>query len=180
MRPKPAARQAAGLEPQVSRLLRVELDDQLLLDGHRDVVAGRGGLDRALEAALVEVEPGGDAAALDGLEGLVDADDLLALLLHRHHIAGLHLEARDVDLAGVDPEVAVPDQLAGLGARVGEAEPEDHVVEALLEELEQVLAGLALGGAGVVVVAAELPLEQAVEALDLLLLTELHAVLGEL
>src|SRR4051812_32280459 len=52
-------------------LLRVQLHDQLLLDGHRDVVARRRGLDGALEAALVEVEPGRDAAAVDCLERLV-------------------------------------------------------------------------------------------------------------
>src|SRR6185295_16532750 len=169
----------AGLRSCV-RLLRVELDDQLLLDGHGDVVAAWGGLHRALEAALVEVEPGRDAAPVDRLQRLVDADDLAALLLDRHHVAHLHLEAGDVDLAVVDAEVAVPDQLAGLGAGVGEAEAEDDVVEPLLEELEQVLAGLALGGAAAQVVAAELRLEQAVEPLHLLLLAQLHAVLGEL
>src|SRR5207248_8058199 len=66
------------------------------------------------------------------------------------------------------------------GAGVGEAQPEDHVVEPLLEVLEQVLAGLALGSRAAQVVAAELALEQAVEALDFLLLAKLHAVLGEL
>src|SRR5712664_3477685 len=161
-------------------LLRVELDDQLLLDGHGDVVARRRRLHRALEPALVQVEPGGDAAAVHRLQRLVDADDLAGLLLHRDHVAHLHLVAGDVDLAVVDAEVAVAHQLAGLGAGVGEAQPEDDVVEALLEELEQVLAGLALGGAAAQVVAAELRLQQAVEALDLLLLAQLHAVLGEL
>src|SRR5882672_11097035 len=162
------------------RLLRVELDDQLLLDGHGDVVARRRALHRALEATLVQVEPGRDAAAVHRLERLVDAHDLARLLLHRDHVAHLHLEAGDVDLAVVDAEVAVAHELARLGAGVGEAEAEDHVVEALLEELEQVLAGLALGRAAPQVVAAELRLQQAVEALHLLLLAELHAVLGEL
>src|SRR5256885_1342322 len=68
-------------------LLRVKLDDELLLDRHRDVVARRRGLDGALEAALVEVEPGRDAAAVHCLERLVDAHDLAALFLHRDDVA---------------------------------------------------------------------------------------------
>src|SRR5467141_2879774 len=172
---------AAGLRFRTAfRLLGVELDDQLLLDGHGDVVARRRALHRALEATLVQVEPGRDAAAVHRLERLVDANDLARLLLHRDHVAHLHLEAGDVDLAVVDAEVAVAHELARLGPGVGESEAEDHVVEALLEELEQVLAGLALGRAAPQVVAAELRLQEAVEALHLLLLAELHAVLGEL
>src|SRR5256885_13746509 len=87
-------------------LLRVELDDQLLLDGHGDVVARRRRLDGALEAALVQVEPAGDAAAIHRFERLVDAHDLAALLLDRHHVADLHLEGGDVHLALVDAEVS--------------------------------------------------------------------------
>src|SRR6267142_797163 len=166
--------------PTAYRLLRVELDDQLLLDGHGDVVARGLRLHRALDRALVQLEPGRHAAALDRLERLVDADDLGALVLDRDLVADFDLEGGDVHLPGVDAEVAVPHQLARLRAGVGEAEPEDHAVEALLEELEQVLAGLALGSRAARVVAAELRLEQTVEALDLLLLAQLHAVLGEL
>src|ERR1700679_276650 len=86
------------------RLLRIQFDDQLLLDGHGDVVAGRGRLDRAFEAALVQIQPAGDAAAVHRLERLVDAHDLAALLLDRHHVADLHLEGGDVHLALVDAE----------------------------------------------------------------------------
>src|SRR5438105_12110659 len=158
--------------------LRIELDDELLLDGHGDVLPGGLRLHRALESALVEVEPGGHAAPLDRLQRLVDADDALALVLDRHHVADLHLEAGNVDLAAVHPEVPVAAELAGLGAGLGEPGPADDVVEALLEELEQVLAGLALGRRTARVVAAELRLEEAVEAFHLLRLARLHAVRG--
>src|ERR1700716_218435 len=63
----------------VLRLLGVELDDQLLLDGHGDVVARRRALHRPLEATLVQVEPGRDAAAVHRLQRLVDAHDLARL-----------------------------------------------------------------------------------------------------
>src|SRR5438552_13826228 len=144
----PYSRGIAGTIGSVAQLLRVQLDDQLLLDGHGDVIARRRGLHRAAETALLQIEPGRDAAAVHRLERLVDADDLAALVLHRHDVAHFHLERRDVDLALVDAEVAVADELARFGAGIGETEPEDDVVEALLEVLEQVLAGLALGGRG--------------------------------
>ena len=40
--------------------------------------------------------------------------------------------------------VAVVDELAGLGARAGEAEPVDDVVQTALEQRQQLLAGDAL------------------------------------
>src|SRR5258707_12476961 len=101
-------------------LLRVKLDDELLLNRHGDVLARGRGLHRPLEARLVEVEPGRDAAAVDCLERLVDADDLAALLLDRDDVAHLHLEGRDVDLPLVDAEVPVADVLAAFGARVAQ------------------------------------------------------------
>ena len=92
--------------------------------------------------------------------------------------SGLHLVAGDVDAAAVDRPVAVADQLPGLAARGGEAEPHQDVVEAALEQAQQVLAGDALLAAGLVVVVAELLLEHLVVAARLLLLAQLVAVLG--
>src|SRR5205823_12807956 len=177
--PPPRLRPVAG-GARSSDSLRVELDDELLLDGHGDVLARGLRLHRALEPTLVEVEPGRDAAALDRLERLVDAYDPLAVVLHRHHVSDLHLVAGNVDLAAVHPEMPVADELPGLGAGIGETEPEDDVVEPLLEELEEVLSSLALRRRAARVVAAELRLEEAVEALYFLFLAQLHAVLGEL
>src|SRR5690606_34349912 len=52
------------------------------------------------------------------------------------------------------------------------------VVEARLEQLQQVLAGVAAAAFGLLEIAAELPLEDAVHALDLLLLAQLQSVVG--
>src|SRR5512142_1817497 len=161
-------------------LLRVELDDELLLDGHGDVFARRRRLDRALEPTLVQLEPGRHAAAVDRLERLADAHHLARPLLELDLVPGPAQVAGDVHLAAVHLEVAVADQLARLVAGVGEAQAEDHVVEPQLQRLEQVLAGLALGGGGVLVGVAEAGLEHAVHPLHLLLLAELDPVLGEL
>src|SRR3989475_245458 len=88
-------------------------------------------------------------------------------------------EGGHVDLPAVHPEVPVTHELPGLGARGGEAEPVDDVVEPALEELEQRLAGHAARPVGEREVAAELRLEHAVDAPQLLLLAQLDRVLAE-
>src|SRR5262249_57447374 len=68
----------------------------------------------------------------------------------------------------------------GLGGRGRGGEAIDEGGEATLEELQQQLAGDALGAVGHREVAAELPLEHAVDPAELLLLTQLDRVLREL
>ena len=74
----------------------------------------------------------------------------------------------------------MPDQLAGLGPRGRKPEPIDRVVQATLEQLEQRLTGDPAGALGLFEVAPELVLEHAVDALDPLLLAQLHAVADHL
>src|SRR5690349_4849232 len=74
----------------------------------------------------------------------------------------------------------VPDQLPCLRARRREAEPVDDVVEPPLEKLEERLAGHAARPVRHLEVATELPLEDAVDAPELLLLAQLDRVLREL
>ena len=74
--------------------------------------------------------------------------------------------------------MTVEDQLARLAARARETEPHQHVVEARLQQAQQVLAGHSRLAAGLVVVAPELLLEHAVVAARLLLLPQLKPVLG--
>src|SRR5690606_38976912 len=61
-----------------------------------------------------------------------------------------------------------------------EAHAIDDVVQAGFEQLQEVLAGVALRSRGLLVVVAELALQQAVDALDLLLLAKLQGIVGEL
>src|SRR3546814_1886 len=89
-----------------------------------------------------------------------------------------NLEGRDVDLLAVDLEVAVHDELTGMATRAGEAGTVDHVVEAALEELQQVVTGLAGATRCLDVVVVELLLEDAVGDARLLLLVKLSAVLA--
>ena len=69
-------------------------------------------------------------------------------------------------------------ELAGLRARCGEAQAVDDVVEARLEQAQQLLAGDAGAAGRLLVVVAELLLEQAVVAARLLLLAQLEQVLA--
>src|SRR5262249_5178733 len=98
--------------------------------------------------------------------------------LERDHVVGPHLVARDVDAAAVHGEVAVAHELPGLCAGRREAEPVDDVVEPGLERTKEVLAGNAALARRLLVVGAELRLEQAVVAAGLLLLAQLQQVLG--
>ena len=65
------------------------------------------------------------------------ADDLvgpLAAGADGDHVVVAHLVAGDIDAAAVDRPVAVPDHLARLAPRGGEAEAHEHVVEAALQD----------------------------------------------
>src|SRR5262249_43851179 len=85
---------------------------------------------------------------------------------------------RNVDDLAVDRDRAVRYQLPRLGAGRTEAHAIDDVVQAGLEQAQQVLAGRALALRRHRKVALELPLEHAVRAPQLLLLAHLLAVVG--
>src|SRR5690606_35385056 len=86
----------------------------------------------------------------------------------------------DVNAAAVQHEVDVGDKLAGSRAAGGKASAVNDVVQALLEIFEQDLATLALATLCFCHQVGELLLQQAVQALDLLLLTQLDRVLARL
>src|SRR5262245_46154526 len=69
-------------------------------------------------------------------------------------------------------------QLPGLAPRSREAKPDEDVVEARLEQPQEVLAGDAVLARSLLVVGAELFLQHLVVAARLLLLAQLQAVLG--
>src|SRR5215218_8566604 len=178
-RGRSCARRAAAAERPASRgrgLLRVELDDELLQHRRGDLASL--GLAQHLrrQRVVVRLQPRRHltgqlrclADRLRGTAGGLDGD----------HVAIAERIARNVDAAAVDRPMAVPDELARLAARRGEAEAHEHVVEAALEHAQQVLAGDPGLTAGLLIVRAELALEHAVVAARLLLLAELDAVLA--
>src|SRR3954451_10460383 len=101
-----------------------------------------------------------------------------AVGLDRDHVVRLHLVRGNVNTAAVHRPVAMADQLPGLAAGCREAEADQDVVQAALEEAQQVLARNTLLPARPVVVSRDLLLEHLVVALGLLLLAQLRPVLG--
>src|SRR5688572_23716074 len=162
-------------------LLRIQLDDQRFVDVGRQVGAIRDGLEDAGELSGIDFAPARNQVHLLGkVEGFLHAQMLLRAFGELDAVAGLDLVRRQVHGLAVDRDAAVRDQLARLRPGHGEAHAVDDVVEALLKHLQQGLAGVALAGGGLLVIAAELALEQAVDALDLLLLAQLGGVVGQL
>src|SRR6185312_9999119 len=159
---------------------RVELDDELLANRQRQIFARGERGELPLEVVLLELEPLGDATAVHRADALEDTRDLLGAVLDLDLVVGAALERGDVDAAAVHQEVSVANQLASLRVIGGEPQTIDDVVETPLEELQQVLTGHALHADRLVVVPAELALGETVEALDLLLLTQLRTVVRQL
>src|SRR5437868_3440230 len=162
------------------RLLAVELDDELLVDRQVDVCARRKSENLTGEIVAADVQPS---------DGALTAGEVLGLLQDGHRtrafadldlIPDLALERRDVDLAAVDLDVAMADELTGLAARHGEAEAVADVVQTGLKLLQQELAGDAGLARGLLVILAELALEGEIDTLCLLLLTKLQAVAYDL
>src|SRR4051812_843950 len=159
-----------------SFLLRVELDDELFLDGRVDLRALRLLQHFAGEAVVVGLQPRRDGRHEIGCV----ADRLLrgTVVRNRDDVVRTNLVARDVHATAVHLEVTVAHELARLCARRCKAEAVDDVVEPRLEHAQQLLAGDARAPRRLLVVRAELLLQQAVVAACLLLLAKLEQVLA--
>ena len=125
---------------------------------------------------MVGLQPRGDGG--DEIGRVADRLRCRRARRHRDDVVGTNLVARDVDAAAVHLEVAVAHELARLRARRREAEAVHDVVEARLEHAQELLAGDAGAPRRLLVVRAELLLEQAVVAARLLLLAQLQEVLA--
>src|SRR6476620_2212520 len=110
------------------------------------------------------------------------ADRIQALgpILDADHVTQANFVAGNIDAATVHRDVAVANDLPGLGAAQPEAETMHDVVEATFEQDQQRVARVALALRSASKIVTELPLEHAVVMLDLLLFAQVHAVVGEL
>src|SRR5580692_11533989 len=159
-------------------LLGVVLDDQLLLDQGVDLGPGRERMHQNPHLVRYHPEPCRDRA-LAGLGARHhERGELAGLLRDLDDVALADPVGGDVDLAAVDPDVAVTDELAGHVPALGETGPVDHVVQPALQDLEQVLTGLAALAGRLSVVVAELLLQHAIDAPRPLLLPDLEQVLA--
>ena len=124
-----------------------------------------------------DAEKVGNRAAMLGQIGLHQLQ-ALGTILHADQVARLDDVAGDVQVMAVDRDVAMRDQLPGLGAAQAEAEPMHDVVQPAFEQAHQRVAGVSLAAGGTLEIAAELPLQHAVVMLHLLLLAQVKAVVG--
>src|SRR5438552_6460153 len=173
--------QAAGFRRAKARrytnfLLRVEFDDELFLDRQTDVFPFWKIEHGAEELFRIQLQPGWNAAAAGRLDGLADLVILAALLANLNDFALAHLVRGDVVLPSIHLDVSVPDELPRLRARRRESERVDDVVETQLELAKKHFAGDAFLCCGAREVEPELALQQAINALDLLLLAKLQSV----
>src|ERR1700722_4123349 len=169
------------LSPAVTNsLLRVVLDDELLLDLGVDLRPARKLVHGDAHLVRHDLKPGRD----DPLAELGPGDDhrgeLERLGRHLDDVVLANAVRRDVDPAAVHHDVTVTDQLAGHVPALGEPGAEHDVVQPALEDLQQGLAGTAGLAGRLDVVAVELLLEHAVDATGLLLLADLEQVLAVL
>src|SRR6478735_10860456 len=175
---KAGAPEPEGVGAPPGLLLGVVLDDELLLDGQVDLRPNRKLVHQDAHARRDRLEPRGNDALAVGLASHDERGHLERLLAHVDDVVGRHLVQRDVDLLAVHLEVTVHDELTRVAAGPGEAGAVHHVVETALEELQQVVTGLAGTTRCLDVVVVELALEDAVGEASLLLLLQLRAVLA--
>src|SRR5699024_974752 len=160
----PPHRSAGATLGGTDSVLGVELDDQVLGERRVDLLAGRELVDQHLQAARDDVQPRRDGALAEGLAGQLEGEGLHRLLADRDDVVLLDALAGDVGPLAVDLQVAVGDQLAGLPAGAGQAGAVDDVVQAGLEDGQQVVTGLAGTVRRLLVVPEELLLHDAVRS----------------
>ncbi len=136
-------------------------------------------LERAGKFLLVDLDPRREPDLGLDLQRRLDAQLLLRLLAHGDHIARLALVRGDGHLFAVHRDRLVADQLARLVARRCEAHAIHHVVEPAFQQLQQRRTGRAGPARSLDVVVAELSFKYPVHAAQLLLLAQLHAVVGQ-
>src|ERR1700728_3012713 len=165
---------------QATGLLRIQFDDQLLVDRQVDVFPLRQRQHLAAQAVLIGRQPRRRRLMARELPRTFHHRQLLAIGTNLNFVAHAHLERGDVHLPPVHFNVSVANQLARLAPRTGKPETEGHVVQTPLELLQQQLAGDARGARCLLVIGAELPFQGKVDTACFLFFAQLQAVAYDL
>src|SRR3569623_945460 len=165
--------------PPHALLLRVQLNDQVFVDFGRQVATLGHSFEHALHLLDIDIEPFGETALLGQLKGGLHTQLLTSPFGDGDDIAGFDLITRNIHLLAVHEDTVVADQLASLGTGGAEPHAMGYGVQTALQQLLQALTGRALAAVGLGVITAELILQHAVDAAQLLLLTQLNGVVGQ-
>src|SRR5258708_7945096 len=139
------------------KLLGVKFDDQLLRNRHRNIVLARQRGNLALQRRRVHFEPLGSGTMPSFLQRILNSLVTLAAFANFHHVARLHQERRHIDFSSIHGHVAMQHHLSRLRARTAQTHAVKYVVQAALEQLQQVLSRDALHLGGLLeVIAADL------------------------
>ena len=125
--------------------------------------------DFSFERITIDRQPIGHRHNLRELEIAQGELTRFWFIFDRDLVTGFHVIGSDIDVPSIDLDVTVGYELTRPIARVGQAEPIDHVVEPRFEKLEQDFAGDAAPGKRGLEIAAELAFEQSVLVAELLL-----------
>ena len=135
-------------------------------------------VDEDAEVRGNHLQPRRDGTLAEGLLGDLEPVHLGGLGSDVDDVVLRDAVARDGHLLVVDHEVTVAHELTSLTTRLRETRAVDDVVQTRLEDLEEVLTGLAGAAVSLLVVTTELLLHDAVGEASLLLLLQLETVLG--
>src|SRR5579864_2802906 len=163
-----------------SRLLAVQLNDQLLIHRQLNIFAFRQVQDSRFVIVAIHFQPAGQRAVAGELLRRLQHCKLLAVLANGNLFPRAHFIRRNVHLPVIDSDVPVTHQLARLAPRLGKPKPEDDIVEATLELLQQLLAGHTPGTGSLLEVVSELAFLGEVDSLRFLLFTQLQTVTHDL
>jgi hypothetical protein len=152
----------------------------MLLNGQVHLFSCRENFEDALVSGLIEVQPCRHASARHCLKSLIDDDQFPTGFDNTHGISGSEEVRRDVDLPPIDQEMVVSDQLTGLIPGTGKPHSINSVIESAFKQDEKVRSSNSLLAIGNFEVVFELSLNQTVHSPDLLLLSQLQAIVGKL
>src|SRR6267378_8599853 len=157
-------------------LLAIKFHDELFVDRAVDVVPGRQCDHSRAHVRGVGTNPRGPATTRGSLPRAFNVGVLARRFFNRDNVAHFDLIRGNVDLAPVDQDVSVIDQLARLPARGGEAGAISSVVQAPLQKEQKVLTSDPLLSRSALEVVAKLTFENEVDPFNFLLFAQLLTV----
>src|ERR1700722_762357 len=167
-----------GQRPRANnqRLLTVQLHNQLLVHRQINIFAFRQGQNLTFVIIAIDLQPVGCVLVAGKFLCRLQDGQLLAAFADSNLLAHAYLIRRNVDLAAIHLDVAVPHQLTGLAARHAKTKAIDHVVQTALQLLQKHFAGDAAGARRLLEIVPELAFLGKVNALGLLLFAQLQTV----